>query len=386
MNYYTPLFALTLGTLTAADFQLDYNAHLNMTFGQASTDEAALATHAHDPNDEFTIQGLELNFSARYGDHIAGFVSYNTFLDAENKIDGEFEEAFLKLEDLPAGFELRGGRFLNRVTSQNNQHLHSWNFVDANLITTRFLGDEGLISNSAEVSYRLPIQHDSLLSVSFGDAIAHDEHDHHDGDHGDHGDHDDHDDHDEEESVEGEGALLTDDILTARLKGIYQHTDFHQFIYGLSYLQGKNAYKKSGRIMGGDLTYLWRENGIEQGGKHLRASFEPIYRDFDYVNEDGDLSGSANEWGIHSSLGWGFKENWELGFRYDYLQGVDEPIEELEERHRSTAALTRSLQYNDSLSGHVRLQYSRDWIDGQGPEDAVWLQFQIDLGSGGEVR
>jgi hypothetical protein len=354
-----------------------------MTFGQASTDEAALATHAHDPNDEFTIQGLELNFSARYGDHIAGFVSYNTFLDAENKIDGEFEEAFLKLEDLPAGFELRGGRFLNRVTSQNNQHLHSWNFVDANLITTRFLGDEGLISNSAEVSYRLPIQHDSLLSVSFGDAIAHDEHDHHDGDHGDH---DDHDDHDEEESVEGEGALLTDDILTARLKGIYQHTDFHQFIYGLSYLQGKNAYKKSGRIMGADLTYLWRENGIEQGGKHLRASFEPIYRDFDYVNEDGDLSGSANEWGIHSSLGWGFKENWELGFRYDYLQGVDEPIEELEERHRSTAALTRSLQYNDSLSGHVRLQYSRDWIDGQGPEDAVWLQFQIDLGSGGEVR
>ena len=138
--------------------------------------------------------------------------------------------------------------------------------------------------------------------------------------------------------------------------------------------------------MGGDLTYLWRENGIEQGGKHLRASFEPIYRDFDYVNEDGDLSGSANEWGIHSSLGWGFKENWELGFRYDYLQGVDEPIEELEERHRSTAALTRSLQYNDSLSGHVRLQYNRDWIDGQGPEDAVWLQFQIDLGSGGEVR
>ena len=185
MRCITSLLAVTVSSLTAADFQFDYNAHLNMAFGQASVEESTLATHAHDPNDEFTLQGFEVNLSARYGDHIAGFVSYNTFLYAENKIDGEFEEAFLKLEDLPAGFELRGGRFLNRVTSQNNQHLHSWNFVDANLITTRFLGDEGLISNSAEVSYRLPFEHDSLLSLAFGDAIAHDEH------HAEHAGHDD---------------------------------------------------------------------------------------------------------------------------------------------------------------------------------------------------
>ena len=124
MHYYLSLLVLTVSTLTAADFQLDYNAHLNMAFGQATVDESTVAAHAHDPNDEFTLQGLEINLSARYGDHLAGFVSYNTFLDADNKIDGEFEEAFLKLEELPAGFELRGGRFLNRVTSQNNQHLH----------------------------------------------------------------------------------------------------------------------------------------------------------------------------------------------------------------------------------------------------------------------
>ncbi len=369
------LLATTATSLTAADFQFDYNAHLNMAFGQASVEEATLATHGHDPSDEFTLQGLEVNLSARYGDHLAGFVSYNTFLDDENKIDGELEEAFLKLEQLPAGFELRGGRFLNRVTSQNSQHLHSWNFVDANLITSHFLGDEGLVSNSAEVSYKLPFEHDALLSIAFGDAIAHDEH------HNDEHDH-------AHESVEGEGALLSDDILTARLKGIYHHTDFHQFTYGLSYLHGKNGYKKSGSIMGGDLSYLWRENGMESGGKHLRASLEPIYRDFDYTNEDGDISGSASEWGIHSSLGWGFKEHWELGLRHDYLQGIGGPmpIEDLEERQRSTMALTRSLRHNDYLNGHVRLQYNHDWRDGYGHEDAVWLQFQIDFGTGGEVR
>ena len=382
MHNTLPLIAVTAssiitGSLTAADFQLDYNAHLNMAFGTASVEEAELAAHAHDPNDEFTVQGLELNFAARYGEHVAGFVAYNTFLDAENKIDGELEEAFLKLEKLPAGFELRAGRMLNRVTSQNNQHLHSWYFTDANLITSRFLGDEGLISNSIEISYKLPFEHDSLISIAFGDAIAHDEHAHED-EHGEHGH--------EEESVEGEGALLADDIISARIKGVYYHTDFHQFIYGLSYLHGTNGYQKSGNIMGGDLTYLWRENGMEAGGEHLRATIEPVYRDFDYVNEDGDLSGSANEWGIHSSLGWGFKENWELGFRYDFLQGIDDPIEELEERQRATLALTRALTYNDYLSGHVRLQYNRDWRDGQGHEDALWLQFQIDFGTGGEIR
>ncbi|MFT5881666.1 MAG: hypothetical protein ACI9FG_000151 [Crocinitomicaceae bacterium] len=378
MQQITPLLLLaSMTSLTAADFEFDYNTHLNMAFGSASVEEAELAAHGHDPNDEATLQGLELNFTARYGDHLSGFVAYNMFLDDDDKVDGELEEAFLKLTELPAGFELRGGRFLNRVTSQNNIHLHGWDFVDANLITTRFLGEEGLISNSAEISYNLPFKHDALFSIAFGDAIAHDEH-HHD-------EHDDHDDH-EEESVEGEGALLTDDILTARLKGIYYHTDFHQFVYGLSYLQGKNGYSKSGSIMGGDISYIWRENGLEAGGKHFRVNFEPIYRDFDYVNEDGDLSGSASEWGIHSGIGWGFKEDWELGLRFDFLQGVDEPIEELEERHRSTAALTRSLSYNDYLSGHVRLQYNHDWRDGYGHEDAIWLQFQINLGTGGEVR
>ena len=97
MNYTIPILALTMSPLIAADFQFDYNAHLDMAFGHASVDEALNATHAHDPNDEFTLQGLELNFSARYGDYIAGFVSYNTFLDSDDKIDGELEEAFLKL-------------------------------------------------------------------------------------------------------------------------------------------------------------------------------------------------------------------------------------------------------------------------------------------------
>lgn len=373
---------LTSAALAAPDFELNLNAHVNATVGQASIDESLLATHAHDPNDEFTLQGIELNASATYGEYLAGFIAYNAFLDADNKLDGELEEAFLKLQNIPGGFELRGGRFLNRVTSQNDQHLHSWYFVDANLITARFLGDEGLISESGELSYRLPFEHDSLISVAFGNALAH-EHDH--GEEEEHHDDDD-DDDDHDEHLEGEDALLTDDVLTVRWKGIYYHTDFQSYTYGASFLTGDNGFKERTNVYGADLTYLWRENGLEAGGKHLRATGELIYRDFDYRSEDGDVKGSADEWGVHTGLGWGFMEDWELGARYGYLQGVGGALEELPERHRASLALTRSVTFNDYVAGHARLQYNHDWLEEYGNENSIWLQFQFDFGQGGEVR
>jgi hypothetical protein len=383
----------------APDFELNLNAHFNGAAGGTSAESPELlATHAHDPNDEFTLQGLELNASFLLGEYIAGAVSYNAFVDLEDEIDGELEEAFLKLQNLPGGFEIRGGRFLNRVTTQNNQHIHSWHFVDANLITTRFLGDEGLITESGEISYYLPFEHSSLISVAFGNAIAHDhdhghghgEEEHHEDEDDDHhedegDDHHEDEDHDEDEHLEGEEALLTDDIITVRWKGIYYHTDFQSYTYGASFLTGDNGFGERTNIYGADLTYLWRENGLEAGGKHLRATGELIYRDVDYRSEDGHESGSADEWGVHTGLGWGFMEDWELGARYGYIQGMDE-LEELPERHRTSLAVTRAVELNEYVAGHLRLQYNHDWLEEYGHENSIWLQLQISLGKGGEVR
>lgn len=381
-------FPLLSGVAFATpDFEINLNAHLNATVGGTSAESPALlSTHAHDPNDEFTLQGLELNASATYGDYLAGFVSYNAFIDLEDKIDGELEEAFLKLQNLPGGFELRGGRLLNRVTSQNNQHLHSWHFVDSNLITTRFLGDEGLISESGEISYNLPFEHSSLISVAFGNAIAHGDHSHGHGGEDEHHDEHEDEDHHEDEHLEGENALLADNIVTVRWKGIYYHTDFNSYTYGASFLTGDNGFKERTNIYGADLTYLWRENGLESGGKHLRATGELIYRDFDYRSDDGDVKGSADEWGVHTGLGWGFIEDWELGARYGYLQGVGSELEGLPERHRTSLAVTRAMNLNEYLGGHVRLQYNHDWLEEHGHENSIWLQFQVDLGKGGEIR
>ena len=64
---------------------------------------------------------------------------------------------------------------------------------------------------------------------------------------------------------------VSDDSINLRLKGIYQITDFRSVTYGATYLNGKNGFGKRGHIVGADATYLWRENGLEEGGKRATS-------------------------------------------------------------------------------------------------------------------
>jgi len=366
-NISTITLALAASTnLIASEFILSPNAHLNTTIGASTAPEESLASHGHDPNDEFSLQGLELSLSAEYG-YLAGFISYNTFLDLENDIDGELEEAFLKLQNLPGGFEIRAGRLFNRVTTQNSIHLHGWNFVDSNLITPRFLGDEGLLTNSIELTYKIPVEHNLYLTAAYGDAIPHEE--------------------EEEEhgpgEIPGEEGNPADDIFTLRLKGQFNNTDFHQFTYGASYINSQNGFGEDTNVYGVDFQYLWRENGLEAGGKYARFDFEALYRTLDFA-EDG-ISGDSTEWGISTSAAYGFAENWEVALRYGYLEGIDE-LAELPERHRYTAALTRGFTVNDYISGHLRLQTNYERSSEFGEEQSIFLQAQLNFGKGEEVR
>ena len=52
----------------------------------------------------------------------------------------EVEEAFFQTTALPAGFTLKGGRFLSGIGYQNEIHQHAWDFQDAPLAYKAFLG------------------------------------------------------------------------------------------------------------------------------------------------------------------------------------------------------------------------------------------------------
>ncbi|MEJ6568266.1 MAG: hypothetical protein QNL80_05325, partial [Akkermansiaceae bacterium] len=127
-----------------AEVQLDPTLHINGVIGATSASSLEeVGGHAHDPNDNFALQGIDLGLSLRVDDWLAGFINANVFTDSHHELDVELEEAFLKFQELPGGFDLRVGRFMNRLGRQNNKHLHSWDYVNSDLFTSQFLGEEG---------------------------------------------------------------------------------------------------------------------------------------------------------------------------------------------------------------------------------------------------
>ncbi len=376
MNVLPILLIATAGAVSAQDIFdglpenfLTPSVHITSGFGVSSTEIGSLGTHGHDPNRHFSLQGVDAGLSLRAHDYLQGFVNVNTFLDEEGELDAEWEEGFLKAENLPGGFEVRAGRYYNRLGLQNNVHLHGWKFVDSNFITTRFLGDDGLITEGGEVSWKLPVEFTSVISASYGRVPAEA--------------------HAEEEApgpdeVDGENALF-DSAFTARWLNRFGPDDFHQHQIGLNFANGENRFGETTSLYGLDYVYQWRENGLERGGRSFTFESEVLYRDAEYVSEDATVFGDADEVGAYLSGTYGFDENWSIGARYDYIQGLGDPLLESEERSRYSLALTRAVALPKDMSGHVRLQYNLDDIEAAELEHSVFLQLQLSWGEG-EVR
>ena len=343
--------------------------HANAAMGDSSRDPAELAGHGHDPNDQFTLQGIDMGLSLRAGEYVSGFANYNVFRDLEDDWDGEWEEAFLKFANLPWGLEVRAGRLFNRAGRQNSVHLHGWDFVDGNLINSRMLGDEGLVTNSVELAWNVPTPFDSVVSVAFGETVPHEEHGHGEED---------------EDGLEGEAGLFDTEVLSLRYVAHWNYNDFHQFQFGGTFITGDNGFMRTTRAAGVDVQYMWRENGLESGGRSLRWLTEVMGRDVEYQEEDGTGRGDGSEMGVTMALIYGFNEDWQAGLRYGWVEGLSE-LHELPERYRLSAAVTRRFALSDSTRGFARLQVNHEDHEEFGGEQSVWLQFGFDWGSP-EVR
>ena len=170
------------------------------------------------------------------------------------------------------------------------------------------------------------------------------------------------------------------DLIIARYQANFGANDFHQFQAGANYLTGENGFGMDTDIYGADFTYTWRENGLESGGTQFRWRTEWMTRDVE--NDEGGFDDSA----YATALLWEFMEDWELGLRYEYVDGVEDP--ELAKRQRISPSLTKTFRLADDLTAMARLQYNFDDIDGHegsSNEDSFYLQFGFDWGLG-EVR
>lgn len=394
--------------LTGEDFSIGGvlfpHIHFSAAWGRTGFDPetaAALAAGHHDPiEDGWALQGFELGLSGRFGEYLESFTTWHGFWKSgsPHDFDSEFEEYFLKLKNIPGNLELRGGRFLNRFGLHNASHQHAWDWADNHLISGRFLGDDGLSSDGAELTWTLPFSWTSALSFSVGDVRGHD-HDHHD-----HGHHEE-EEHEESASLfEAGGATFSGTLLTANWTNILQINDFHQWRLGASAAGADNLWNRTTLLYGLHSQYEWRKNGLERGGDYFRWRTEIMLREAraltGHLHEDehaheeeeheepGDHAegarGSFREWGLYTSAVYGraFRHGiLEGALRYDYLDGAEEAG--LPSRHRFSPGVTYYL--NSLRSGFLRAQANFDRIKDRDSETSVWLSVGFNWG-GPEVR
>ena len=366
--------------------------HFHSAFGSVSGDELPEVGH-HDPRmDGWTIQGFEFGLSARVNEYLEGYGTYHLFYDRESgQWDDHFEEWFAKIKGLPGGFELRGGRYLNRFGFHNSTHLHGWDFADTNLVNGRFLGDDGLYAIGGEASWKLPVKWTSMLSVSVGVPPDREEHEHAEEEGG-------------EPDFEAAGAVFDDIFVVANWTNGFDYNDFHQFRGGLSGAWGENLWGRTSQVYGAHFEYQWRQNGYEPGGRYLRWRTEAMIRSFDALmghlpGEEGEpdeehgeehhdddheahpRGGSLDDFGISTSLIHGLGNGFELGLRGDFVSGLSRAG--LDKRFRISPAVT--YYFNESRSVFLRAQYNWDHSSDFGSAHGVWGQIGINWG-GPEVR
>ena len=372
------------------------NLHLHGVGGLSSGEVGELASGGHDPQrEEFSAQAIEPGLSLRTK-YVEGFANYLWFQDGEGDWDGELEEAFGKIIGIPGGIELKGGQYLSRFGTLNDDHLHAWDFVDSEIVLSRFLGDDGLLLQGGELAWTLPFGMDpafvSIATIGYGNARAHDHAHGHGHDHGDEEGEEHEDEHEHGETPhEGEEAALADDVLTSRLMGRWRLDDFHALTGGVSWAGGTNGFGRSSDVFGIDLEYLWRENGLEPGGRAFRWRNELLWRDVAAFSEhdendddviDETFRGNYEEWGFYSHAIYSWNARLDTGLRVGWVEGVADFGQD--ERLRISPVV--AWWFDDARRVGLRLQYNYDAPAGSGDEHSLWLQVNVALGSGQEVR
>jgi hypothetical protein len=354
---------------------IEPRAHLRAVIGDTDLEDSGLAHGGHDPHESgFSIPALSLGADIFYGEHFAGFAEGIVSWSNEDGWDAELEELYAKFLNLPGGFEIKAGQLLAPVGTQNNIHNHGWKFVDADMGNVRFLGEDGLIIEGAELAWLAPTRWDDRLTLSFGNAVEHA----HEEDHADeHGEEEGEDDHDGEHkhNEEAEEALWDSNVFSARYQASFWPGDTCRFVYGASYLQGKNFMGKTARLYGLDITYTWLQD--EDHGKLFMWRNEAMLRKVDIDD------GSFQEFAFTSAAHYRLNPEWEIGLRYDYLEGVEDPG--LPERHRISPALSH--YFTMAGAGAIaRLQYNYDHSEGRGDDHSIWLQFGFEWGAGSDTH
>jgi hypothetical protein len=342
----------------SANDLLRLNVHATSIIGASSDRNFDHALHHHDPAEEIDIQALEFSLFSNLSTYSQLHSTYNLSED-RGDFAGELEEAYIKLHRLPYGFEAKGGRFIHDLGLQGNLHVHDWDFTNSDLVNSLFLGEEGVLTDGAELSWYYIYENYGVIGLTFahGDVIE-----------------------------PGDEAEFTSGVTSVRSTVHHYVSDFNQHFFGLSAAQGTNGFGRKSQVIGFDYTYSWSDSGSEIWNTSVDTSFQIMRRNVQW--QDGSDRGDDNQLAVSASSIYHFAENWNLSGRAEWVDGINSATYQEDERLRLSSALTRSFGMLEDDDSKLRLQYNYDEA-GSGHSashsHSLWLQFSFSFGKGWNI-
>lgn len=305
-------------------------------------DTDGLQTGGHDPQGRgFTLQQLELHMGADVDPffHLDANIVFALF-------GVEVEEAYGTTMALPGGLQMRLGQFLTRFGRLNPTHPHSWSFVDQPLVNGTFFGSEGSRGLGLELSWLVPtpwyVEVLGRANNADGECCARSFY-----------------------GADNRGIDGPEDLLyTLGLRQFFDFSDDWSLMWGLSSQFGPNPTGQGNRsaIYGTDL-YLRFRPVRSTTRTALSLQTEAMFRSRQVPD------GVVQDWGLYTQLVWNIDPEWELGARYERLEGDPKAPEsglddETDPRTRQRYSLQAT--FWPSHFSRVRLQTVLD--------DAPWLE------------
>ncbi len=317
----------------------------------------------------FSLKESELGLYANIDPNFYG--GLNLALAEDNSVG--VEEAFIQTNALPYGLTLKAGRYFSGIGYLNEQHAHTWDFVDNPLAYQAFLGNQ-FGDDGVQLKWLLPTDLFVELGAEYGrgriaDTAGRDK------------------------NGGGAGSIF------AHVGGdIGVNSNWRA---GLSYLTAStenrqsndldaagayvaNNFTGNSRIWIADAVWKWAPNG-NASNTSFKLQGEYLHR-----NEDGSLNTdnySASQDGWYLQGIYKFLANWRVGLRYDQLNSgsVDYGVNSANLTNTSydPKRLSAMLDYNPSEFSRIRLQLSQDKSRQEATDNQIFIQYQMSLGAHG---
>jgi hypothetical protein len=325
----------------------------------------------------FSLAESELGLYANIDHYFYG--GLNLALAPDNSV--AVEEAFVQTTALPAGVTVKGGRFFSGIGYLNEQHAHTWDFVDNPLVYQAFLGNQ-YGDDGVQVKWIAPTD----LFIELG-----------------------------AEAGRGRIADTTGkDKNGAAMGSLFTHVGgdigiSSSWRAGLSYLRTSpsgrqspdvdtagsfvtNAFSGTSRLWIADFVWKWAPNG-NTSVTNFKLQGEYLHRS-ESGNLTYDVNNTANTDAYHASQsGWyaqgiyQFMPYWRTGLRYDRLESGNvnygSNAANLATNGYSPDRISLMLDYSPSEFSRVRLQLARDRSRENATDNQLFVQYIMSLGSHG---